>query len=102
MELQHGSALSTCVFSFCLVLKESISLTMAFINIHYDNNIMLPLGSVLQNPFWKTRAVLKIFRDHSQKFKTTELPPVLPILLLLFISCPRFRLLNSTKPLVFT
>ena len=74
---------------------------MAFINIHYDNDILLPLGSVLQNPFWKTRAVLKIFWDHSQKLKTIELPPVLPILLQ-FTPCPSFRLLNSTKPLVFT
>ena len=45
---------------------------MSFINIHYDNDIMLPLGSVLQNPFWKTRVVLKIFWDHSQKFKATS------------------------------
>ena len=101
MELQHCSALSACIFSYCVVLKESISLTMAFINIHCNNDIMLPLGSVLQNPSWKTSAVLKIFRNHSQKFKTAELPLVLPIPLLLTLF-PNFRFLSSRKPLVFT
>lgn len=57
------------------VLRESISLSVAFINIHCNNIIMLPWGSVLQNPFWKTIAVLQIFWNHSQEFKTAQLAP---------------------------
>lgn len=58
-----NSVLSACIFSFYLGLKASVSLPMAFINIHCSK-IMLPLGLMLQNPFRKASALLKTFRNH--------------------------------------
>lgn len=96
----EGNSSTACICRWHIqllvrVLKEKITSSMASINTHFTDVFVLPLGSVLQNPFLKKGFGITV---RSSKLLNCHL--FLPVSLGL-TPFPNFRFLNSRQALVY-